>query len=113
MTAYAWKLALTALLVAAASEAAKRSVLAGAVLASLPLTSLLALVWLYRDTGDAARAAALCSGIFWAVMPSLLLFILFPALVRRGWGFWPALGAGCGATALAYPLFLRLISSLR
>lgn len=108
----ALKVALTALLVVAVSEAAKRSLLLGAVLASLPLTSLLALVWLYRDTGDASRAAALASGVLWAVIPSLALFIVFPALVRRGWGFWPALGAGCAATAVAYPLFLSALRRL-
>jgi hypothetical protein len=108
----ALKVALTAVLVVAVSEAAKRSILLGAVLASLPLTSLLALVWLYRDTGDAARAASLASGVLWAVIPSLVLFIVFPALVRRGWGFWPALGTGCLATAGAYPLFLGAMRRL-
>lgn len=108
---YLLKVAVTALLVVAVSEASKRSVTAGAVLASLPLTSLLAFVWLYRDTGDTAKVAELGTGILWAVIPSLLLFILFPALLRRGWGFWPALGAGCAATAAAYPLFLRLVPS--
>lgn len=108
----ALKVALTALLVVAVSEAAKRSVLLGAVLASLPLTSLLALVWLYRDTGDASRAAELASGVLWAVLPSLALFLVFPALVRRGWGFWPSLGAGCAVTAAAYPLFFSLLRRL-
>lgn len=109
MTQPALKLLVTAALVVVASEAARRSVLLGAVIASLPLTSLLAIIWLYRDTGDAGRAAAFAAGVLWAVIPSLLLFALFPALVRRGWGFWPALGASCAATAAAYPLFLAVL----
>jgi hypothetical protein len=106
MVALIVKLVVTALLVVAISELARRSTLAGALLASLPLTSLLALIWLYRDTGDAAQAAALARGIFWLVLPSLAFFIVFPAGVRAGWSFWPAMGAGIAATLAAYGALL-------
>lgn len=102
VTYYILKFSLSAAVVVAVSEIAKRGSLAGAVLASLPLTSLLAFVWLYRETSDPARVAALSAQIFWLVIPSLLLFLLFPWLVRRGHGFWPSLGAGILATAVAY-----------
>jgi len=100
------KFALTALLVVAISELGKRSSFAGALLASLPLTSLLALIWLYHDTGDAAQAADLARGIFWLVLPSLAFFLVFPAGVRAGWGFWTAIGSGIAATLLAYGALL-------
>lgn len=106
MNALLWKIAITAVLVAAISELARRSTLAGALLASLPLTSLLAITWLYRDTGDALQAAQLAQGIFWLVLPSLLFFLVFPLGVRTGWGFWPAMAAGSGATLAAYGLLL-------
>jgi len=102
MSALLIKIAITAVLVAAISELGRRSSFAGALLASLPLTSLLAIVWLYRDTGDAMKAATLASGIFWLVLPSLALFIVFPLGVRAGWNFWVALGSGIGATLIAY-----------
>jgi len=108
MAALIVKLVVTALLVVAISELARRSTLAGALLASLPLTSLLALIWLYRDTGDAAQAATLARGIFWLVLPSLAFFIVFPAGVRAGWGFWPAMGAGIAATLAAYGALLGI-----
>ena len=78
---------MTAVLVVAISEVAKRSSLLGAVLASIPLTSLLAMVWLYADTGDARRSPSLATGIFWLVLPSLVLFVALPLLLRAGMAF--------------------------
>ena len=66
------------------SELAKRSSFWGAALASLPLTSLLAFVWLYLDTGDIQKVSSLSQGIFWLVLPSLLLFVVLPLLLRSG-----------------------------
>lgn len=106
MAAFLVKILITAVLVGAISELGKRSSLAGALLASLPLTSLLALMWLYRDTGDAVQAAQMARGVFWLVLPSLALFLVFPAAVKAGWAFWPALGAGAGATLAAYGALL-------
>src|SRR5262245_40083777 len=98
MAQYVVKVLLTALVVVAVTEIAKRSTLWGAVLASLPLTSLLAFAWLYLDTADTARVSELSYGIFWLVLPSLVLFLLLPVLLRLGWGFWSSLGAACVAT---------------
>src|SRR5215469_12825782 len=106
MIALLVKVLITAILVVAISEIAKRSSIAGALLASLPLTSLLALIWLYRDTGDAMQAANLARGIFWLVLPSLAFFLVFPAGVKAGWTFWTSMGAGIGATLVAYGAML-------
>jgi hypothetical protein len=102
------KVLITAVIVIGISELARRSTFAGALLASLPLTSLLALIWLYRDTSDAVQAADLARGIFWLVLPSLAFFVVFPAGVRAGWGFWPAMGAGIAATLVAYGAMLGI-----
>lgn len=102
MWQYAIKVLLTAAVVVAVSEIAKRSTFWAAALASLPLTSLLAFVWLYLDTGDTQRIASLSHGIFWLVLPSLTLFLLLPLLLRAGLGFWSSLGAASAATAVAY-----------
>ena len=75
------KVLLTAVLVVAISEAAKRSTLFGGILASLPLTSLLAFIWLYGETGDTGKIASLSVSIFWYVLPSLVLFIALPMLL--------------------------------
>ena len=96
------KILVTVAVVVAVSEIAKRSSFWGAVLASLPLTSLLAFVWLYAETGNAQAVANLSQTIFWLVLPSLPLFVLLPLLLRTGWAFWPSLGVTCAATIGAY-----------
>jgi hypothetical protein len=107
------KVLVSALLVAAVSEVARRSSLLGAVLASLPVTSLLAFIWLYRETGDVQKVAALSADILWLVIPSLLLFALLPVLLRQGWNFWLSLATSCAATAVAYGGTLWLLKLVR
>lgn len=102
MLQYIAKIAITAAVVVAVSEIAKRSTLMGALLASLPLTSLLAFVWLYLETGNTTRVADLSLGVFWLVVPSLPLFVLLTLLLRNGHGFWISLFAGCIVAAAAY-----------
>ena len=106
MSQFLIKVLLTALMVVAVAEIAKRSTLMGALLASLPLTSLLAIVWLYTDTRDVVRVADLASSVFWMVLPSLAMFLVLPAALRAGWGFWPSLAAGCAATVAGYGAML-------
>ena len=102
MLQYAVKVLLTAVVVVAVSELAKRSSFWGAVLASLPLTSLLAFVWLYRSTGNVQAISSLSHGIFWLVLASLPLFLILPALLKNGVGFWPAFAASCVVTIGLY-----------
>ena len=96
------KAAVSGLLIAIISEVARRSPGWGGLLASLPLTSLLAMIWLWRDTGDPQRVGDLALGAFWFVLPSLPLFMILPLLLRAGWGFWAALLVGCAVTLLLY-----------
>ena len=109
MLAFAIKVIVTAVLVVAISEVAKRSSLLGAVLASIPLTSLLAMIWLYAETGDVEKVADLATGIFWLVLPSLALFIALPLLLRAGWGFVPSLATSCTITVGCYFLMLAIL----
>ena len=106
MLYYTIKIMLSAFVLVAVSEIAKRSSLLGAALASLPLTSLLAFVWLYLDTGDTQRVANLSSDIFWLVLPSLPLFLILPWLLKAGWGFWLSLAVAAGVTILCYGMML-------
>jgi hypothetical protein len=106
MWQYVIKILLTAVVVVAVAEIAKRSTFWGAAIASLPLTSLLAFVWLYLDTGNSQRVADLSQTIFWLVLPSLTLFVVLPLFLRTELGFWFSLGAACAATAAAYFLMV-------
>ena len=100
------KALLSGLVIAVASELARRSSLLGAILISLPLTSILAAIWLYRDTRDTGEVAALSWSILWVFAPSLVFFVVLPLALQHGVGFWPALGLACGSTALAYAAWI-------
>ena len=71
---------------------------------SLPLASIMSLTWLYNDTKDTAQVADFAESILWLVIPAMLLFIVLPYLLRRGWGFEAAMVAGIVATIIAYAL---------
>ena len=103
------KAALSGVIIAAASEAARRAPTLGALILSLPLISLLAFLWLWRDSGDSARIAALSESTFWYVLPTLPMFLVLPALLRHGIGFWIALFACC---ALTFALYLLTVWAL-
>jgi hypothetical protein len=96
------KALLSGLIIAIVSEVAKRSPGVGALIASLPLVSILGMIWLWRDTADTPRLAAHAEATFWYVLPSLPMFLLVPALLRKGVAFWPALAAGCALTIGLY-----------
>jgi len=96
------KAIISGLIVAAVSEIAKRYPGWGGLFASLPLVSVLGMMWLWKDTHDPVRLADHATGTFWFVIPSLPMFLLIPALLRRGVPFWPALAAGCSLTMVLY-----------
>lgn len=110
MWSYALKIAVSVTVIILVAEIGKRNSFWAALLASLPMTSLLAFVWLYLDTGEVQAVAELSTGIFWLVLASLPLFLVLPLLLRNGVGFWLALTLACGLTAIAY---LALIALLR
>jgi hypothetical protein len=94
------KAALSGVLIAIISEVAKRYPGFGGLIASLPLVSVLGMIWLWRDKPDAANMAAHAEATFWFVLPSLPMFLVIPALLRSGWSFWAALAAGCALTVV-------------
>ncbi|TFU06608.1 DUF3147 family protein [Polymorphobacter arshaanensis] len=96
------KALVSGIIVAAVSEIARRSPAGGALLASLPLVSVLGMIWLWRDTHDPVRMASHVGATFWYVLPSLPMFLVIPLLLRAGVGFAPALVAGCVLTMVLY-----------
>ena len=98
------KAAISGVLVALISEIARRYPGWGGLVASLPLTSLLAMLWLWRDTGDPERVAALSVGAFWFILPSLPLFIVLPVLLRSGVGFRLSMAGVIAGTLVLYAL---------
>ncbi len=98
------KAALSGAIVAAVSEIARRYPGWGGLVASLPLTSLLAMLWLWRDTSDAERVAELSASTIWFIIPSVPLFIAIPLLLRSGLGFWLSMAIAIAGTLALYAL---------
>jgi hypothetical protein len=103
------KFGISAAVIVAVSEISKRSSFIGGLLASLPLVSLLAMIWLYRDTHDTQKISDLSTSIFWLVIPSLLLFLVLPILLKRGLHFYPALGLAIAAMLACYGATIFLL----
>jgi hypothetical protein len=106
------KAALSGVIVMIVSEAARRSPGLGGLIASLPLVSVLAILWLWRDTSDVERIAAHAESTFWFVLPSLPMFLALPAMLRQGVGFWIALGASCALTMALYGVTVWLLPKI-
>lgn len=99
-------------LVVAASELARRSTTAAAIIASLPLVSILAMVLLYHETGSTERVIQLSYAIVWVVLPSIVLFLVLPLLLRSGMRFSLAMLLACATMAAAYWLYSVVLERL-
>ena len=106
MTYLLIKAAISGILIALASEVARRYAGFGALIASLPLVSVLGMIWLWRDSHDPIRLADHAQATLWFIAPSIPMFLLIPALLRAGFGFWLALGLGCLLTVVLYLLMV-------
>jgi len=106
---YIIKIAVTTGLVVAISEVSKRSSFVGAVLASIPLVSVLAFIWLYIDTKDIAKISGLATGVFWLVIPSLALFVSLPILLKQGIGFYLSLIISIVITVTCYWIMAAIL----
>lgn len=111
MFTYALKVLTTSLLIVSISELSKRSSFLGALLASIPLISVIAMVWLYIDTKDVSKVSSLSTSVFWLVIPSLILFVLLPVLLKSGMNFYISLFVSLGATAGSYFLLFSILRS--
>ena len=109
MIYYLFKIAITTVLIVAISEIAKRSSFAGALLASIPLVSVLAMLWLYIDSRDVTKVSALSTSVFWLVLPSLVLFVTLPLLLKQGLNFYLSMSISIGVTVLCYWLLVSIL----
>ncbi|MFM9890787.1 MAG: DUF3147 family protein [Rickettsiales bacterium] len=108
MTYFFIKAAISGFIIALVSEVARRSPAFGALIVSLPLLSILAMIWLWRDTQDTMRIASHVEATFWYVLPSLPMFLLMPYLLRHGTGFWLSLLSGIVLTIALYAITIMV-----
>ncbi|MFT3752706.1 MAG: DUF3147 family protein [Paludibacter sp.] len=109
MIYYIIKVLLSSVTIVAISEISKRSTTLGSILASVPIVSLLAFIWLYIDTKDTTKIAELSQGVFWLIIPSLIFFILFPVLLKKNVDFWLSLGISLTLMVLGYFVMLFIL----
>ena len=110
MAYYIFKIIITTILIIAISEIAKRSSFYGGLLASIPIVSVLAILWLYIDTKDIAKVSSLATSIFWLVLPSLALFVSLPLLLKQGVNFYLSIGIAASLTVMCYGLMIVTLS---
>ena len=109
MVYYIVKVVITSLLIVIISELSKRNSFLGGLLASLPLVSFLAMIWLYVETKNAEKVSALATSIFWLVLPSLSLFLILPLLLKSRINFYLSLTISTGVMMGAYLLMVSLL----
>ena len=106
-----WSLIAKALLagamIAAIAEIGKRLPAMAALVASLPLVSILGMIFLWHARPDAENMAVHAEATFWYVLPSLPMFLAIPMMLRSGVNFWIALAAGCALTVVLYLLMMH------
>ena len=103
------KTGISAILIVAISEISRRNTLLGGILASVPLVSVLAILWLYWDTHNTNEIISLSHNILWMVLPSLTFFILFPIFLQHKMHFYSALLAALGIMIICYYIMLMVL----
>ena len=106
------KLVLSAGLIVLISELAKRSSFLGGLVASVPFVSVVAMIWLYVETGETSEVAGLSRSIFWLVLPSLSLFLILPVLLKHQVGFYLALALSTTVMLACYGIMLAILGRM-
>ena len=107
------KYLITAGIVVLISEVARRSDKLGALIAALPMVTVLAMTWMFFELKGPQQTEKIANHAwytFWYVIPSLPMFLVFPALLRHGVSFWAALGLGCALTVILYLLTVWIVA---
>jgi len=110
MVWYITKIIVSAGLIVLISEVSKKLPLLGSLIASLPLVSVLGMIWIYGETKDVVRIADHAEGTFWYVLPSLPMFLLMPWMLRKGVSFSAALTSGIVLTGLLYFIMTKVLA---
>lgn len=103
------KTIISAVLIAVIATVSKRLPTLGAVIASLPLTSILAMTWLYQDTKDVEKVAELSISIFWVVIPSVVFFLALNILLKKQWNFYISLLLSSTIMAITYYAYIKIL----
>ena len=104
------KLILSSGIIVLVSEIAKKSTFFGGLIASIPLISVLSMLWLYLDTKDIEKIKNLSNSILWMIIPSLTLFLSLPILINIGFNFYLSLIISIVLTIGCYSMTLLILT---
>ena len=107
---YVIKIMITAVIIVIISEISKRLPLLGSLIASLPLISVLGMIWIFSETKDVQKIITHAEGTFWYVLPSLPMFLIMPWMLKKGISFYLSLLSGILVTILLYFLMTKILS---
>ena len=110
--AYLAKITFTVAIIVLITETSNRSIFLASLFASIPIVSVLAILWMHNDGKSGEEIAVFADGVLLLIIPSLICFLLLSYLLRNGWDFFPSLGAGIVATVVAYLIFIRVIERM-
>jgi len=110
MVWYAVKLLVSAGIIVLISELSKKLPLLASLIASLPLVSVLGMIWMYGEKVEVEKIAAHSEGTFWFVLPSLPMFLLMPWMLKKGISFPASLGAGIALTGVLYFVMTKVLA---
>ena len=102
MLLYTIKVIISAIIIVLVSEVSKMNATLGALIKSLPLISVLSILWIYLDTKNTSTISTLSTSTFWLVLPTLPMFLILPFLLKHKIGFYPALSMSLGVTVIFY-----------
>lgn len=109
---YGIKIIVTALVIVIVSEVSKRLPLLGSLIASLPLVSVLGMIWIFQESKDTQKLITHAEGTFWYVLPSLPMFLLMPWMMRKGVSFYWSLTAGILLTVILYVIMTKILARM-
>lgn len=103
------KVLITAILIVCIAEVSKVNAVIGGFIKSLPLISIMAMVWLYVQTKDVSKISVLSYSTFWFVLPTLPMFLLLPYLINRGLSFYISLIVSVAVMLIFYGITFMIL----
>ncbi len=101
---------ISGILIALISEIARKSPGLGALIASIPLISVFAMVWIWLETNNSKIVADHAEATFWLVLPTLPMFLIISFLLRANWNIWLVIAVSILVTLIFYLITIKLLS---
>lgn len=107
---FALKVLISAVLIASVTKLSEKTIVGGALLKTIPLTSFLVFFFMKYEGRTNKEIGRMSWDILYLVIPSLILFIIFPILLDKGWSFGTSLAASTAIMCLGYLVTLKLMA---